>query len=126
MIRHIAATVAMTIAATVAALSAAPSAHAEDQRPCVSHEEFKGTLQSESLRHALEAEWEVSGLGWALGDLPGFSFGNYYTAIAYPRCGYSVEESWYAVLYSKRTRHVVGVATWTAVDATAHGHLRSR
>ena len=122
-----------TLAAVAATLSAsllvAAPAHAEDQRPCVSRTEYRGT-QFDQTRRELEARWEVTGMGvpsetaWV--TLPN---GVSYPIIEYPACGYSRAEAYvgadYGPIYSIRVnpldREVVGVERWMDYGATLHG-----
>lgn len=60
----------------------APSAHAADQRPCVSKAEYYGLPRAPLTRVMVEARWEVTDVSVGAGR------NDYRYFVSYPVCGY--------------------------------------
>lgn len=118
---------AVLAAATLTALVTAPAAHAEDQRPCVSLREFRGTdMQHAITRGELEMRWDVRGLGQPVANASGPQWN-------YRACGFGTNEvqvsivtqPWTNIRVSTLNLKVVLVVRAKASGITLHGHARS-
>lgn len=96
----------------------ASGAQAVDHRPCVSKVEFQSVSKAET-KTDLEERWEVAGLGRQQ-DVPVYG-----RVTIYPRCGYSIDQAWYAAAYAEFYGQlwVVGTVDWKRdVGLQPHGH----
>ena len=107
---------ALAMGTLIAALFfvAADEAHAgPDHRPCVSKVEFQ-SITRWATREYVEHRWEVEGMGRRSNIIP--------VTYIYPRCGYDLNEAWYAGVY--RAGALDLLLAWKKPGAVAHGHLR--
>lgn len=116
-------TLAAVAATLSASLLAAPSAHAEDQRPCVSKREYSGTDMDQRItRGELEERWDVRGLGVRVAP----------DQWNYRACGYGANEVQVSIVTETPTSlrvssldlRVVIVVRARAETISAHGHPR--
>lgn len=107
-------------------LMAAPASNAEDQRPCVSREEYRAApalhiaMRGTSAldRRQLEKFWDVEGLGVIDPDLTDARS----TFWMYPACGYSFDEAQIWVITTGRNGAADVMSRYVARGATLHGH----
>lgn len=110
--------IASVVAALVLAgpVAVAPTAHAEDQRPCVSRREFLGMKWL--TRKQTEKRWDVVGLGhlYRYSGHPAWAFWQY------PMCGYSYGEAFITTSVRRGNHQMIAAMPYWYDGATLHGH----
>ena len=109
----------LALAGAVTIVAAPAMAHADDpladHRPCVTKREYRST-QPDS-RENIERRWEAKPAG------VDHVFGR---TTLYKRCGYSLDEGWYGVVWPKSNDTRIVLVKFTATGATPSGVERGR